>query len=109
MTTVRFFTTGARIDAVEVSGHADYAEEGSDIVCAAVSSTLDLTSCLLGDILGIELDTEVDSEQARISLALPKELDERTEEQAQNALSAFMVYLTNLKARYENHIEVMEV
>lgn len=109
MTTARFFTTGSRIDAVEVTGHAGYAEEGEDIVCAAVSANLDLTSCLLGDVMGLEIKIEVDEDNARIRITLPARLEEADEVQAQNALDALMLYFINLKARYQDFIEVMEV
>lgn len=109
MTTARFFMTGSRIHAVEVTGHAEYAEEGSDIVCAAVSANLALTSCLLSDVMGLEIKTEVEEETARIRIELPAKLDEAEEVQAQNALDALMLYFINLKAQYQDFIEVMEV
>ena len=109
MTTARFFKTGSRIGGVELSDHADYAEEGQDIVCAAVSASVDLTSCLLGDILGIPYSAEVDPEQAVIRLMLPESLSEQDEMQAQNALRALQVYFENLKGRYPENIDVMEV
>ena len=109
MTTARFSTTGGCIRAVEISGHAGYADEGSDIVCAAISSALDLTSCLLQDIMGLAIKTEVDEEQARIRIELPDQMEEAEETQAQNALNALMLYFINLKARYQDFIEVMEV
>lgn len=109
MTTARFYLTGSRIDAVEVSEHAGYAEAGEDIVCAAVSANLDLTSCLLEDVMGLSIRTEVDEENARIRLELPNSLEEAEETQAQNALNALMLYFINLKARYQDFIEVMEV
>ena len=109
MTTARFYLTGSRIDAGEVSEHAGYAEAGEDIVCAAVSANLDLTSCLLEDVMGLAIRTEVDEENARIRLELPSSLEEAEETQAQNALNALMLYFINLKARYQDFIEVMEV
>ena len=109
MTTARFFTTGSRIDAVEFTGHAGYAQEGEDIVCAAVSANLDLTSCLLDDILGLSIHTEVKEEDGRILLALPSKMEDSEAEQAQNAMSALMVYLIDLGVRYPDFIEVMEV
>ena len=109
MTTARFYLTGSRIDAVEVSEHAGYAEAGEDFVCAAVSANLDLTSCLLEDVMGLAIRTEVDEENARIRLELPNSLEEAEETQAQNALNALMLYFINLKARYQDFIEVMEV
>lgn len=109
MTTARFFTTGSRIDAVEVTDHAGYAQEGEDIVCAAVSANLDLTSCLLEDVMGLAIKTEIDEEHAKIRIELPDKLETAEEIQAQNALSALMLYFINLKARYQDFIEVMEV
>ena len=109
MTTARFYLTGSRIDAVEVSEHASMTEAGEDIVCAAVSANLDLTSCLLEDVMGLAIRTEVDEENARIRLELPNSLEEAEEIQAQNALNALMLYFINLKARYQDFIEVMEV
>lgn len=109
MTTARFFTAGSRIEAVEVSNHAGYAEEGADVVCAAVSANLDFTSCILQDVMGLALKTEIDEENASIRLTLPEKLDEADEIQAQNVLDALMLYFIDLKARYQDFIEVMEV
>ncbi len=38
MVTVRFTYHGESIENVTISGHADYADKGEDLVCAAVSS-----------------------------------------------------------------------
>ena len=38
MTTVTFLTEESRIIGFDAKGHSGYAEEGEDIVCAAVSS-----------------------------------------------------------------------
>ena len=40
MTKVEIFNHDGRINGFSVSGHSGYAEEGSDIVCAAVSSAV---------------------------------------------------------------------
>lgn len=59
--------------------------------------------------MGLAIRTEVDEENARIRLELPNSLEEAEETQAQNALNALMLYFINLKARYQDFIEVMEV
>lgn len=46
MTKIKIFCTDGRITAIEAKGHTGYAEEGSDIVCAAVSSVVQ--TALLG-------------------------------------------------------------
>ena len=42
MTTVTFLTEGKRIIGFDAKGHSGYAEAGSDIVCAAITSAVRL-------------------------------------------------------------------
>ena len=44
MTTVTFLTEESRIIGFDAKGHSGYAEEGEDIVCAAVTSAVFHTS-----------------------------------------------------------------
>ena len=53
MTTVSFRTEGAASPAFTVQGHSGYAEAGSDIVCAAVTSAVRLAECAVNDVLGL--------------------------------------------------------
>ena len=62
MTTVTFRMEGDRITGFTVQGHSGYAEEGSDIVCAAVTSAVRLTECAVNDILGLEASVRVKEE-----------------------------------------------
>ena len=52
MTTVRLIKNGGNIVGFDVSGHSGYADEGSDIVCAAVSSVVEFTESLINDSFG---------------------------------------------------------
>ncbi len=47
MTRVEVFLTNKGYTGFTVSGHSGYAEEGSDIVCAAVSSVVSFAASLL--------------------------------------------------------------
>lgn len=107
MTRIRFYRVNGRTTAFESEGHAGYAEEGSDIVCAAVSSALRLTHCFLEDVLGLALQTTVEEDRALIRVALPAQgpLDET----AQDAVTALMLHMTTLKDEYPDCIEVTEV
>ena len=49
MTTVTFHMEGERIVGFTVQGHSGYADEGSDIICAAVTSAVRLTECAVND------------------------------------------------------------
>ena len=50
MTTVTFHMEGERIVGFTVQGHSGYADEGSDIICAAVTSAVRLTECAVNDV-----------------------------------------------------------
>ncbi len=57
MTEVNFYT-GSRGELLgfHVSGHSGYAEEGEDIVCAAISSAVLMTMNTVTDILGVKAE-----------------------------------------------------
>ena len=58
MTAVRFHNADGVLTGFEAEGHAGFACEGEDIVCAAVTSAVRLTECALSEVLGIALDVE---------------------------------------------------
>lgn len=51
MTTVTFLTEGKRIIGFDAKGHSGYAEAGSDIVCAAITSAVRLVDATVNDVL----------------------------------------------------------
>ena len=109
MTTVTFHTEGSRITGFDASGHSGYAEEGEDIVCAAVTSTVRLIECVLNDVMGLCAAVKVSEKTARISLRLPGSLGQTAESTCQTLLTGLMLYLTQLTEEYPDHIIVMEV
>ena len=109
MTTVAFHLEGSRIVGFEVNGHSGYADEGSDIVCAAVTSAVRLCECAINDVLGLEASVKVRQKDASISLKLPGSLGQTNESTCQALLTALMVYLTELHEEYPENISVLEV
>ncbi len=108
MTTVSFRMEGDRIVGFCVKGHSGYAEEGSDIVCAAITSAVRLTECAVNDVLGLEAGVKVRPRSASISLTLPGGLGQTNESTCQTLLTALMVHLTSLREEYPEHILVVE-
>ena len=109
MTTVTFHSAGSRIDGFVVEGHSGYAEEGSDIVCAAVSAAVGLTECTINEVLGLGAPVKAREKDARISLKLPAGLSGENEYACQNLLAGMMVYLQAMGEEYpENLIVLME-
>ena len=107
MTRCEFFTEDDRITGFSVSGHSGYAEEGSDIVCAAISAAVSMAECTINDICGAKAKVRVKSETARITLTLPASCDE--EESVQAVLAGMMLYMCSLRDEYPDYIEVLEV
>ncbi len=86
MISARFFLTDEGTPAgFEVEGHAGWAESGKDIVCASVSSAVELVCNTITDFYGIDADVRVD-DRGKISLLLP-EIHEPDEHSAKLILS----------------------
>ena len=108
MTTVAFHMEGDRIVGFTVKGHSGYAEAGSDIVCAAVTSAARLTECAVNDVLGLGASVKVREKDASVSLRIPGGLSQQDEHTCQTLLAALMVYLADLHGEYPENIMVVE-
>lgn len=108
MTHVTFHTEGDRIIGFDSQGHSGYAEEGADIVCAAITSAIRLVEATINDVLGLAASVKVSEKDAKISLRLPGGLAATAESACQALLTGLMVYFTELHDEYPNHIEVLE-
>ena len=108
MTTITFRTEGSRIIGFDSQGHSGYAEAGADIVCAAVSSTIDLVIATINDVLGLAASVKVREEDASVSLRLPGSLGQTAESTCQALLTGLMLYFTELHDAYPENIEVLE-
>ena len=107
MTRCEFFTENDRITGFSVSGHSGYAENGVDIVCAAISAVVTMAEATINDVLGAKAKVRVKDEQARITLTLPVSCDE--EETVQAVLAGMMITLAGMRDDYPDYIEVLEV
>lgn len=107
MTTVEFFDRDGKLSGFSVSGHSGYGEEGTDIVCAAVSTAVKFAEATITDVLGVKAKTKVNEAQARITLTLPASYE--NEDAVQAILVGMMLTLASLRDDYPDYIEVMEV
>ena len=108
MTRVTFRTEGDRITGFDSRGHSGYAEAGSDIVCAAVTSAIRLVEATVNAVLGLAASVKVRAQDASISLRLPGGLDPTAESTCQSLLTGLMVYFAQLHDEYPDNIEVLE-
>ena len=96
MITVRFQKSGSRLRAFSISGHAGYADAGQDIVCASVTSAVQLTANAITEQFGER--AEVTVEENRISLLLPSDAGK----QAAVLEEALLEHLRMLGEEYKN-------
>ena len=107
MTTVTFHSAGGRLDGFAVEGHSGYAEEGSDIVCAAISAAVGLTECTVNEVMGLGAPVKAQENSARFSLRLPPALNENSDDLCQALLTGLMVYLRSLGEEYPDNLTVL--
>ena len=96
-----------RITGFSVSGHSGYAEAGSDIVCAAISTAVTMAEATINEVCGAKAKVRVKEEDARITLTLPASCDE--EETVQAVLAGMMLTLLSIQEDHPDYIEVLEV
>lgn len=89
----------------QVSGHADYAAHGQDIVCAAVSALVDTSLLALDRIAGQATEQE-NREGYSYCRLLPG--NEGAWQQAQVILETMLLGLTEIAKGYKKYIRVRE-
>lgn len=104
MTTVTLIKKGDNAIGFDVSGHSGYAESGSDIICAAISSAVGLSETIINDSFHADADVLVEPETARIRLILSNE-----DKACQKVLEAFERHMRAVASEYPEYIEIMEV
>ena len=104
MTTVKLIKNGDATVGFDVSGHSGYAESGSDIVCAAITSSVSLVETILNDSFDAGADVTVDPNTARITLMLNKSCDK-----CHSVLKAFERHVRSISEEYPKYIKILEV
>ncbi len=107
MTRCEFTTENDRITGFQISGHSGYAEEGSDIVCAAISAAVTMAEATINEVCGAKAKVRVNQEDASVRLTLPASCDEEASVQA--VLAGMLLTLCSLRDDYPDYIEVLEV
>ena len=92
MTTVTFFKSDDIICGFEISGHSDFAEEGNDIVCAAISSAAYMTANTVTEILHINAQVTEDDGLMKVRMSPNDAL------KACDILSGLKLHLTALSS-----------
>ena len=87
MTTIKIFKKKDRTIGIKVSGHSGYGEEGTDIVCASISSLAQMVCVGLENVLKLNVGIKIDD--GYLECFLPEDLDGETLEKAQVLFDSF--------------------
>ena len=97
MIKVTFFKRGEDFIGFEMKGHSGYAEEGSDIVCSAVSSVAYMTANTVTEIIGTDAEISLDD-------GYMKFIPENTADGVQLLLKGMALHLNALAEQYDEYL-----
>jgi uncharacterized protein len=89
----------------EVEGHAWYSDNGSDIVCAAVSAVAYTAVGALEDLVGVKGHIERDG---YMSLNVPIDIDEKLRRVADIILESMLIGFKQIELSYRKYVKVIE-
>ena len=101
MINIRFISCQNILSGFELKGHSGFAEHGSDIVCASVSSAAYMTANTITEVLGLSADISVDDGYMMMKLTSHNAL------KAQDILKGFQLHINELSQQYPINIKVL--
>ncbi|TAA69188.1 ribosomal-processing cysteine protease Prp [Planococcus salinarum] len=105
MIQVKIKETSGRISSFEMSGHADFAEHGQDLVCAGASAVSFGAVNAIMELTGIEPQIS-QSESGYLQVGFPDDLDEKTDGQVQLLVRGMIVSLKTIEQDYGEYIKI---
>ncbi|MGL4606464.1 MAG: ribosomal-processing cysteine protease Prp [Eubacteriaceae bacterium] len=108
MISVRLSKENHVIHEICVSGHAGFANEGEDIICAAVSVLTISILNGLSEIVGRKDLSEV-VKDGFTSFKLPKAANEIEQIKSDTLIETFLLGIHGIKEAYANYIEIIEI
>ena len=105
MTKVEIFRKNGNIIGYKASGHSGYSEQGSDIICSAISTSLQMTLIGIQEVLKLKVDFKIndgflDVDLKNISLDKLTQTNIHTETMA--------IFLKELTKQYPKYIRLVE-
>ena len=91
----------------ELSGHTMCAEEGSDIVCASVSSVLFMTLNGIENVVGETFGYETGDGYAYF--VLPADIDDDKRKEINILLDSMLLFYKELSQQYPQNVELTEL
>ena len=105
MIKVEIFRKNGNIIGYKASGHSGYSEQGSDIICSAISTSLQMTLIGIQEVLKLKVDFKINDGFLDVDLKNIS-LDKLTQT---NILTETMaIFLKELTKQYPKYIRLVE-
>lgn len=106
MTKVKIFRKNGSIVGYKATGHSGYSEQGSDIVCAALSTALQLPLLSMQELLKIKSKFKInDSGFLEVDL---REVEEINLKKLDLSLETMVLFVKELSKQYPKNIKLVE-
>ena len=99
--------SGGVIRSFTVSGHSGYAEEGSDIVCAAVSTAVQSVAIGASEVIGIG-SCDIKTGEAYFEWSCPEGLDEETLSKLKVLTETAYLVIGQAKEQFPRYLRISE-
>ena len=90
-----------------MSGHTDYADMGSDIVCASISSVIFMALNGIEKVLNTQFGYETGD--GYLEFVLPCDLDENKIKEINILLDSMYLFLQDLQSQYPDNVMITEL
>ncbi len=100
MTTAKFLFSDETVISFELSGHSGAGEEGTDIVCSAISSAVYMAANTIIEIMKLEPETVVRDGYLKVKMTLE---DARKSKVITDGL---YLHLSELQSQYPNNLKL---
>lgn len=106
MTKIVFHKQGEDFVRIKSEGHTGYADQGEDILCAALSALIQGAALGVLKVVGVKADYRVNEEKGSLELILPTNLGEGEKHDCNVILKTLLMSVLDLKKGYSEYIEV---
>ena len=105
MTKVEIFRKNGNIIGYKASGHSGYSEQGSDIICSAISASLQMTLIGIQKVLKLKVDFKINDGFLDVDL---KNISQDKLTQTNILTEAMAIFLKELTKQYPKYIRLVE-
>ena len=105
MTKVEIFRKNGNIIGYKASGHSGYSEQGSDIICSAISTSLQMTLIGIQEILKLKVDFKINDGFLDVDL---KNISQNKLTQTNILTESMAIFLKELTKQYPKYIRLVE-